>query len=33
MLNEITECTIIYGFVGIQSEGADLKSAKCIWGR
>ena len=28
LLNEITECTISYGFVGIQSEGADFEIRK-----
>ena len=28
LLNEITECTVTSGFVGIQSEGADFEIRK-----
>jgi hypothetical protein len=28
LLNEITECTVASGFVGIQSEGADFEIRK-----
>ena len=28
LLNEITECTVTAGFVGIQSEGADFEIRK-----
>jgi hypothetical protein len=28
LLNEITECTVTNGFVGIQSEGADFEIRK-----
>jgi len=28
LLNEITECTVSSGFVGIQSEGADFEIRK-----
>jgi hypothetical protein len=28
MLNEISECTISYGFIGIQSEGGDIEIRK-----
>jgi hypothetical protein len=28
LLNEITECTVSSGFVGIQSEGADFEISK-----